>query len=35
MQVDIEVKITAGTPMWKVVVQEVAISNATWVILDR
>ncbi|KAG8378171.1 hypothetical protein BUALT_Bualt08G0110200 [Buddleja alternifolia] len=33
--VDIEVKITAGTPIRKVVVQEVATANATWVILDR
>ncbi|KAI3460533.1 hypothetical protein Pfo_017196 [Paulownia fortunei] len=33
--VGIEVKITAGTPIRKVVIQEVAISNATWVILDR
>lgn len=35
MQVDIEVKITAGTPVRKVVIQEVATSNAAWVILDR
>ncbi|CAI9763984.1 unnamed protein product [Fraxinus pennsylvanica] len=33
--VDIEVKITAGTPMKRVIVQEVLTSNATWVILDR
>ncbi|XP_042061193.1 probable serine/threonine-protein kinase PBL23 [Salvia splendens] len=33
--VDIEVKVTAGTPMRKVVMQEVAISEPTWVILDR
>ncbi|XP_073145441.1 inactive protein kinase SELMODRAFT_444075-like [Henckelia pumila] len=33
--VDIEVKITAGNPMRKVSIQEVATSNATWVILDR
>lgn len=33
--VDIEVKITAGTPTRKVVIQEVISSNATWVILDR
>ncbi|KAG9142496.1 hypothetical protein Leryth_017004 [Lithospermum erythrorhizon] len=33
--VDIEVKITAGTPLRKVVLQEVVISNATWVLLDR
>ncbi|KAH6789126.1 hypothetical protein C2S51_004132 [Perilla frutescens var. frutescens] len=33
--VDIEVKVTAGTPMRKVVIQEVAISKPTWVILDR
>ncbi|KAI3464594.1 hypothetical protein Pfo_021257 [Paulownia fortunei] len=33
--VDIEVKITAGTPIRKVVIQEVATSNAAWVILDR
>ncbi|KAL2467799.1 receptor-like cytosolic serine/threonine-protein kinase RBK1 [Forsythia ovata] len=33
--VDFEVKITAGTPMKRVIVQEVATSNATWVILDR
>ncbi|XP_027091232.1 serine/threonine-protein kinase PBS1 [Coffea arabica] len=33
--VDIEVKITAGTPTRKVVLQEVITSNATWVILDR
>ncbi|XP_051139041.1 serine/threonine-protein kinase CDG1-like isoform X2 [Andrographis paniculata] len=33
--VDIEVKITAGTPLRKVVVQEVASSSAAWVILDR
>lgn len=35
MQVDVEVKATAGTPMRKVVIQEVAISEPTWVILDR
>lgn len=35
IQVDIEVKITAGNPMRKVSIQEVATSNATWVILDR
>ncbi|KAL3513768.1 hypothetical protein ACH5RR_026485 [Cinchona calisaya] len=33
--IDIEVKITAGTPIRKVVLQEVITSNATWVILDR
>ncbi|XP_047976149.1 serine/threonine-protein kinase CDG1-like isoform X2 [Salvia hispanica] len=33
--VDIEVKVTAGTPMRKVVMQEVATSEPTWVILDR
>uniref|UniRef100_A0A5B6YNP9 Protein kinase domain-containing protein n=1 Tax=Davidia involucrata TaxID=16924 RepID=A0A5B6YNP9_DAVIN len=33
--VDIEVKITAGTPIKKVVLQEVTTCNATWVILDR
>ncbi|KAK6131992.1 hypothetical protein DH2020_034266 [Rehmannia glutinosa] len=35
LMVDIEVKITAGTPIRKVVIQEVATSNATWVIIDR
>ncbi|KAL8481891.1 hypothetical protein ACS0TY_027600 [Phlomoides rotata] len=34
-EVDIEVKITAGTPIRKVVIQEVATSNASWVIFDR
>ncbi|KAK6132240.1 hypothetical protein DH2020_034023 [Rehmannia glutinosa] len=34
-EVDVEVKITAGTPIRKVVIQEVATSNATWVIIDR
>ncbi|XP_059631686.1 probable serine/threonine-protein kinase PBL5 [Cornus florida] len=33
--VNIEVKITAGTPIKKVVLQEVTTCNATWVILDR
>ncbi|XP_057785874.1 serine/threonine-protein kinase CDG1-like isoform X2 [Salvia miltiorrhiza] len=33
--VDIQVKVTAGTPMRKVVLQEAAISEPTWVILDR
>ncbi|CAK9187709.1 unnamed protein product [Ilex paraguariensis] len=33
--VDIEVKITAGTPPKQVVVQEITNCNATWVILDR
>ncbi|KAK4340943.1 hypothetical protein RND71_039444 [Anisodus tanguticus] len=33
--VDIEVKITAGTPVRKVVVQEVTTINATCVVLDR
>ncbi|KAA8538342.1 hypothetical protein F0562_027835 [Nyssa sinensis] len=33
--VDIEVKITGGTPIKKVVLQEVTTCNATWVILDR
>ncbi|KAL9173119.1 hypothetical protein ABFS82_03G092500 [Erythranthe guttata] len=33
--VDIEVKIIAGTPIRKVVIQEVATYNASWVILDR
>ncbi|KAM7514743.1 hypothetical protein LguiA_004326 [Lonicera macranthoides] len=33
--VDIEVKITAGTPIRKVVLQEVLTSNATWLVLDR
>lgn len=35
MQVAIEVKITAGTPLRKAVIHEVATSNATWVIFDR
>lgn len=35
MQVDIEVKITAGTPLRKVVIHEVATSNPAWVIFDR
>ncbi|KAL0438167.1 UNVERIFIED_CONTAM: Inactive protein kinase SELMODRAFT [Sesamum latifolium] len=35
MQVDIKVKIMAGTPIRKVIVQEVATSNPAWVILDR
>lgn len=35
VQVGIEVKITAGTPVRKVVIQEVATSNASWVIFDR
>ncbi|XP_038724828.1 probable serine/threonine-protein kinase PBL18 isoform X2 [Tripterygium wilfordii] len=33
--VSIEVKITAGTPMKKVILQEAAACNASWVILDR
>ncbi|KAJ8541581.1 hypothetical protein K7X08_002397 [Anisodus acutangulus] len=33
--VDIEVKITAGTPVRKVVVQEITTINATCVVLDR
>ncbi|KAJ9166733.1 hypothetical protein P3X46_021440 [Hevea brasiliensis] len=33
--VTIEVKITAGTPMKQVILQEVVSYNATWVILDR
>lgn len=33
--VDIEVKITAGTPIRKVVLQEATTCNATWLILDR
>ncbi|CAA2956807.1 receptor-like cytosolic serine threonine- kinase RBK1 [Olea europaea subsp. europaea] len=33
--VDIEVKITVGTPVRTVIVQEVATLNANWVILDR
>ncbi|KAA8546488.1 hypothetical protein F0562_002773 [Nyssa sinensis] len=33
--VDIEVKITAGTPIKNVILQEVTTCNATWVILDR
>ncbi|KAL0360307.1 UNVERIFIED_CONTAM: Inactive protein kinase SELMODRAFT [Sesamum radiatum] len=33
--VDIKVKIMAGTPIRKVIVQEVATSNPAWVILDR
>lgn len=35
MQVVIEVKITAGTPLRKAVIYEVATSNAAWVIFDR
>ncbi|KAL2232317.1 UNVERIFIED_CONTAM: Protein NSP-INTERACTING KINASE 3 [Sesamum indicum] len=35
MMVDIKVKIMAGTPIRKVIVQEVATSNPAWVILDR
>ncbi|XP_042033887.1 proline-rich receptor-like protein kinase PERK3 isoform X1 [Salvia splendens] len=34
-RVDIEVKITAGTPLRKAIINEVATSNATWVIFDR
>ncbi|KAH6836049.1 hypothetical protein C2S53_012017 [Perilla frutescens var. hirtella] len=34
-RVDIEVKITAGTPLRKVIIDEVATSNAAWVIFDR
>ncbi|CAL5384615.1 unnamed protein product [Camellia sinensis] len=33
-RVDIEVMITAGTPIKKVVLQEVTACNATWVVLD-
>lgn len=33
--VDIEVKITCGTPLKKVVQQEVTTCNATWLVLDR
>ncbi|KAJ0025054.1 hypothetical protein Pint_08040 [Pistacia integerrima] len=33
--VSIEVKVTAGTPLKKVIVQEVLACKATWVILDR
>ncbi|KAL0351558.1 UNVERIFIED_CONTAM: Proline-rich receptor-like protein kinase PERK13 [Sesamum calycinum] len=33
--VDIKVKIMAGTPIRKVIVQEVATSDPAWVILDR
>ncbi|XAR49610.1 Non-specific serine/threonine protein kinase [Bertholletia excelsa] len=35
LKVDIEVKITAGTPIKTVVLQEVTSYNASWVILDR
>lgn len=35
VQVDIEVKITAGTPLRKAIINEVATSNAAWVIFDR
>ncbi|KAK2659372.1 hypothetical protein Ddye_005905 [Dipteronia dyeriana] len=34
-KVSIEVKITAGTPIKKVILQEVLACKATWVILDR
>ncbi|KAL7262971.1 hypothetical protein ACSBR1_001188 [Camellia fascicularis] len=34
-KVDIEVMVTAGTPIQKVVLQEVTTCNATWVVLDR
>ncbi|KAL1543755.1 non-specific serine/threonine protein kinase [Salvia divinorum] len=34
-RVDIEVKITAGTPLRKAIINEVATSNAAWVIFDR
>ncbi|PSS17499.1 Proline-rich receptor-like protein kinase [Actinidia chinensis var. chinensis] len=34
-KVDIEVKMTAGTPIKNVVLQEVTTYNATWLILDR
>ncbi|GFS37576.1 hypothetical protein Acr_00g0052840 [Actinidia rufa] len=34
-KVDIEVKMTAGTPIKNVVLQEVTTCNATWLILDR
>ncbi|KAL2503642.1 Protein kinase protein with adenine nucleotide alpha hydrolase-like domain [Abeliophyllum distichum] len=33
--VEIEAKITVGSPITKVVAKEVATSNATWVVLDR
>ncbi|KAI3725646.1 hypothetical protein L1987_65437 [Smallanthus sonchifolius] len=33
--VDIEVKITCGTPIRKIIQQEASASNATWVVLDR
>ncbi|KAJ9564946.1 hypothetical protein OSB04_000912 [Centaurea solstitialis] len=33
--VDIEVKITCGTPIKKIIQQEASTCNATWVILDR
>ncbi|KAJ0892926.1 putative protein kinase RLK-Pelle-PERK-2 family [Helianthus annuus] len=33
--VDIEVKITCGTPIKKIIQQEAIACNATWVILDR
>lgn len=33
--VDIEVKITCGTPIKKIIQQEASASNATWVVLDR
>ncbi|KAJ4700839.1 Inactive protein kinase [Melia azedarach] len=33
--VSLEVKVTAGTPMRKVILQEVVACKATWVILDR
>ncbi|XP_024962802.1 serine/threonine-protein kinase CDG1-like [Cynara cardunculus var. scolymus] len=34
-KVDIEVKITCGTPTKKIIQQEASACNATWVILDR
>ncbi|XP_057795613.1 probable serine/threonine-protein kinase PBL15 [Salvia miltiorrhiza] len=34
-RVNIEVKITAGTPLRKAIMHEVATSNAAWVIFDR
>ncbi|CAI9261115.1 unnamed protein product [Lactuca saligna] len=33
--VDIEVKITCGTPIKKIIQQEASACNATWVVLDR
>lgn len=35
VQVDIEVKVTAGTPIKQVILQEIAAYNTTWVIFDR